>query len=161
MTDGSMSPSTCTGGIDKTIFEIYGSGPLSQALTEKIRSSGAEEYITLKGYRSDIERVFRDADLMLFLSEYESFGNVVVESILCGTPVIASDIPAMREIFRDYPVFLVSPDEDLPGQIADRLRDYSRLAEAVKAAEMNFRERFSEKAYINSLDKIYLSQWLT
>jgi glycosyltransferase involved in cell wall biosynthesis len=148
------------GRLDKTTFEIYGSGPLCQALTEKIRSRGAEGYITLKGYRSDIENVFRDANLLLFLSEYESFGNVVVESVLCGTPVIASDIPAMREIFRDYPVFLVSPEGDLPGKIAERLKDYGLLADAAMTAGMNFRKRFSEKAYISSLDKIYLSQWL-
>ncbi len=59
--------------LNRTTFEIYGTGPLSQALTDKIRSLEAEDYITLPGYRSDIENVFREADLLLFLSEYEIF----------------------------------------------------------------------------------------
>jgi glycosyltransferase involved in cell wall biosynthesis len=145
------------GKFKSATFEIYGSGPLFQPLIEKIRSPGAEDFISLKGYRSDIENVFREADLLLFLSEYESFGNVVVESILCGTPVIASDIPSMREIFRDYPLFLVSPDGDLCSQIAERLRDYDSLADQTMKAGLNFRERFSERAYINSLNQIYAS----
>lgn len=145
------------GRLKTTTFEIYGSGPLHQLLYEKIRSRGAEDYITLKGFRSDIENVFREADLLLFLSEYESFGNVVVESILCGTPVLAADIPSMREIFRDYPLFLVSTVGDLCGQIEARLLDYDSLADAAMTAGMDFRERFSEKGYINSVNQIYSS----
>ena len=142
---------------DYTSFEIYGSGPMHQILQERIGSHGAGSYITLRGYRRDIENVFREADLLLFLSEYESFGNVVVESILCGTPVIASDIPSMREIFRDYPLFLVSAGVDMCDQVAERLSDYGKLCEAATAARNSFRERFSEEAYINSIKDIYSS----
>lgn len=143
--------------LDGSLFEIYGSGPMERLLTAKIRSLGAESYISLKGYRSDIENVFRDADLLLFLSEYESFGNVVVESILCGTPVIASDIPSMREIFHDYPIFLVASGGDISGQVASRLIDYGNLAHAARIAGDDFRERFSESNYIRQLNRIYSS----
>ena len=56
---------------------------------------------------------------MMFLSEYELFGNAVVESILCGTPVIASDIPSLREIFRNYPQFLVPADGRMGSDILE------------------------------------------
>ncbi|MDI9533341.1 MAG: glycosyltransferase [Bacteroidota bacterium] len=143
--------------LDNTLFEIYGSGPLEQQLHDKITSLSAGSYIFLKGYRSDIENVFREADLTLFLSEYESFGNVVVESILCGTPVIASGIPSMQEIFRGYPVFLLSAEGDIAGQVIARLRDYETLLSAAGDACRDFRKRFSEEAYIKKLDAIYNS----
>ena len=142
---------------DGPVFEIYGSGPMESILAAKILSLGAGSYISMKGYRSDIDNVFRDADLLLFLSEYESFGNVVVESILCGTPVIASDIPSMREIFRDYPVFLVSSVGDISGEVASRLLDYGSLARAAGSAGDEFRKRFSENNYISQLNRIYSS----
>jgi glycosyltransferase involved in cell wall biosynthesis len=145
------------GRMANTLFEIYGTGPLDHLLSEKINGMGADSYISLKGYRSDIENVFRDAGLLLFLSEYESFGNVVVESILCGTPVIATDIPSMREIFRDFPLFLVSPEGDLCDEIAGKLKDYDKLSGAAEKAGINFRERFSEEAYIDSMNRIYTS----
>ena len=143
--------------LDNTLFEIYGSGPLEQQLHDKITCLSAGSYIFLKGYRSDIENVFREADLTLFLSEYESFGNVVVESILCGTPVIASGIPSMQEIFHDYPLFLLSTEEDIAEQVIARLRDYEALLSAAGNACRDFRKRFSEEAYIKKLNAIYTS----
>lgn len=143
---------------ERLTFEVYGTGPLRIPLGERIRKAGAENYISLKGFRSDIENVFRDADLLLFLSEFESFGNVVVECILCGTPVIASDIPSMREIFRDYPVFLVDSSGDLPCQIEERINKYEVLSDAAEKAGLSFRERFSGQSYIESMNIIY-STW--
>jgi glycosyltransferase involved in cell wall biosynthesis len=41
--------------------------------------------------------VYRRAALLLLPSEREGFGFPVLEAMACGTPVIASDIPALRE----------------------------------------------------------------
>ena len=143
--------------LDRTEFEIYGSGPLEEKLKEKITDLGASGYISVKGFRKDIENVYREADVFLFLSEYESFGNVVVESILCGTPVIAADIPSMREIFRDYPDFLVDAEGDLRQQIHKKLLDHDHLSGLALKASEDFRTRFSMKAHIAALGKIYSS----
>jgi glycosyltransferase involved in cell wall biosynthesis len=140
-----------------TEFEIYGSGPLDVALKLRIERLHAGNYIFLKGFRRDIENIYREADLLLFLSAHESFGNVVVESILCGTPVIASDIPSMREIFCDFPEFLVSSDGDLQQEVYERLLNYDMLCNLATEALRSFRARFSEESYINSLDTIYHS----
>lgn len=141
----------------ETLFEIWGSGPLREELRERIDRLDCGDFISLKGFRLDIENAYRGADLFLFLSEYESFGNVVVESILCGTPVLASDIPSMREIFRDYPEFLVKPGEDLCRQVCDRLNDYGRLRDLASGAEREFRKRFSTEGHIEALRLIYNS----
>jgi glycosyltransferase involved in cell wall biosynthesis len=42
--------------------------------------------------------VCRRAVLLLQTSEYEGFGLPVVEAMACGTPVVASDLPALREV---------------------------------------------------------------
>jgi glycosyltransferase involved in cell wall biosynthesis len=42
--------------------------------------------------------VYRRASLVLLPSEREGFGLPVVEAMACGTLVIASDIPALREV---------------------------------------------------------------
>lgn len=140
-----------------TVFEIWGSGPLGEELRERIDRLDCGDYVFMKGFRLDIENVYRGADLFLFLSEYESFGNVVVESILCGTPVLASDIPSMREIFRDYSGFLVKPVEDVCRQVCDRLNDYGRLLALASKAEKEFRKRFSTEGHIEALRLIYNS----
>lgn len=141
----------------ETRFEIYGVGPLYNSLEHHIISLSAGGYVFLKGFRSDVENIYRNADLLLFLSEYESFGNVVVESILCGTPVIVSDLPSMNEIFRDFPGFIVKTDGNLADNVIKKLQKKDELKELALRAHDQFADRFSVEAHMTHLDKIYKS----
>jgi glycosyltransferase involved in cell wall biosynthesis len=48
--------------------------------------------------RATLGAVYRRAALALLTSEREGFGLPIVESLACGTPVVASDIPVLREV---------------------------------------------------------------
>jgi glycosyltransferase involved in cell wall biosynthesis len=140
-----------------TVFEIYGSGPLREPLLKKIEILQASGFISLMGFRKDLGAVYSQADLLLFLSEYESFGNVVVESILHGTPVLVSDIPSMREIFSAFPELILNSEGNTTEQVIEKLGDMERLKKiAVEAREL-FRERYSAESHIKALGTIYSS----
>lgn len=47
---------------------------------------------------SELRALYSCADLFLFPSLYEGFGLPPVEAMKCGTVVVASDIPALREV---------------------------------------------------------------
>lgn len=143
--------------LPESVFEIYGWGPLRKSLESKIEEIKAGNFIFLKGFRQDIENVYRDADLLLFLSEYESFGNVVVESILCGTPALVTNIPSMREIFRDFPEFILDSNEGLFKAIYTNLLNINVLKERALLARRSFIHRFSTEVHIENLNKLYLS----
>jgi glycosyltransferase involved in cell wall biosynthesis len=51
--------------------------------------------------REVLAAVYRRATLVLLPSEREGFGLPVVEAMACGTPVIASDLPVLREVGGD------------------------------------------------------------
>jgi glycosyltransferase involved in cell wall biosynthesis len=141
--------------IPQTRFELYGEGSLKDSLQKQIVESGAKEYIQLKGFRRDIEKVYQEADLLLFLSEYESFGNVAVESILCGTPVITLPIPSMLEIFNGYPAFVLKETGDLNEEVYSKIKCLDELKKVATCARDNFLNRFTLAQHINSLEKIY------
>ena len=141
-------------GITAT-FEIYGTGPYEQELKKQIQASGFGDRIKLKGYKKEIEEVYKSADLLLFLSGYESFGNVVVESILCGTPVITFDIPSMKEIFKEYPEFLVENNEQYQKDIYDKVNKISFLKNVAVKASSDFSQRFGSISHISKLEAIY------
>lgn len=50
---------------------------------------------------ADIPALYRSADVFLHLSMLESFGNVFVEAIACGLPVVGHDTPRLRWIVGD------------------------------------------------------------
>ena len=136
-------------------FYLYGDGPLKEKLIEYVHSIRAEEYVFFKGFLRDISVAYHRADLMMFLSEFESFGNVVVESILCGTPVIASDIPSLREIFRNYPQFLVPTEDRMGSAILEKINDLEKLKRHVADAALEFRTRFSTEQHSDGLNSVY------
>lgn len=136
-------------------FEIYGEGPEESFIRKYITDNNADSFIVLKGYTSNPETVYQNADLLLFLSDYESFGNVVIESIICGTPVIAGEIESMIEIFRDYPDFLVRRDDNLAENIYDKLSTYKRLSELTEKARKSFLVRFAPENHDNLMATIY------
>jgi len=47
---------------------------------------------------SELVAWYKGAECLLFPSFYESFGLPAIEAMVCGCPVVASDIPALREI---------------------------------------------------------------
>lgn len=139
-----------------TVFNIYGEGVLKNDLAGYINKHNADNFIHLRGFRKDVEEIYREADLLMFLSEYESFGNVVVESILSSTPVIASPIPAMKEIFRDYPQFLLG-DEIIKWDIEvnEKIVHLETLKALAVKASKNFADKFGIKQHMNALTEIY------
>ena len=50
------------------------------------------------------------ATALLFPSKAEGFGLPAFEAALLGTPVVASDLPVLREFLEDFPVYLDSSD---------------------------------------------------
>ncbi len=58
-----------------------------------VAGRGTEEGRNVRslGYVADLERVYRAADATVLASQYEPFGLVGVESVLCGTPVVLAD----------------------------------------------------------------------
>src|SRR4029450_8172139 len=48
--------------------------------------------------RATLAAVYRRSALALLPSEREGFGLPVIEALACGTPVVASDIPVLKEV---------------------------------------------------------------
>jgi len=78
---------------------ILGEGPLRNALAEQARVLGIEDRLHMPGFVSSPERVLAHASLFVLSSRWEGFGNVLVEALATGTPVVSTDCPgAPRDI---------------------------------------------------------------
>ena len=64
------------------------------------------------GYRTDIEAAYQAADYTILASQYEPFGLVCVESILCGTPVVMSKNIGSAEIIGGSSNLFFEPNDE-------------------------------------------------
>ena len=81
---------------------IYGEGPEREKLNRLIKDLSLEEHVSMPGFSNDINTCFRASDLFILSSIWEGFGNVIVEAMAAGCPVIATDCRSgPREILED------------------------------------------------------------
>jgi glycosyltransferase involved in cell wall biosynthesis len=65
--------------------------------------------------RESLATLYRHAKLVLQPSDAEGFGLPIIEALACGAPIVASDIPVLREVGSDVTIF--APVGDAAGWI--------------------------------------------
>ncbi len=74
-------------------LEIYGEGECRDELIRQIHDVGADDYIFLKGFSSNIHEVMNDSMIYVSSSDWEGISNSLMESMAMGMAVIATDCP--------------------------------------------------------------------
>lgn len=81
---------------------ILGVGELSEATAEAVREAGLDGKVVMPGQVENPAPYYRSADLFVLSSDYEGFGNVLVEALACGLPVVSTNCPGgPAEILQD------------------------------------------------------------
>ena len=80
---------------------ILGEGERETEIRGQIARLGLADAVRLCGFQTNPWKYIARADAFVLTSHYEGFGNVIVEAMACGVPVIATASPGTREIVRD------------------------------------------------------------
>ncbi|HEY3885906.1 MAG TPA: glycosyltransferase family 1 protein [Vicinamibacterales bacterium] len=136
-------------------------GPFTAAQRIRARELGVLDAIAVLPFvdRVTLAAVYHRATVAMLPSEREGFGLPVVEALACGTPVVASDIPALREVGGDAvtfaPVGDISAWRDAVLGLADE-RDRDPAAwRARKAAGLARAAEFSWSRYADEVAAMY------
>jgi GalNAc-alpha-(1->4)-GalNAc-alpha-(1->3)-diNAcBac-PP-undecaprenol alpha-1,4-N-acetyl-D-galactosaminyltransferase len=79
---------------------LVGEGELHQALLAQAQASPFGSDIVFAGWSDDVAAHYRSSDLLVHASQYESFGNVLVEGFMCGLPAVCTPATgAYKEVF--------------------------------------------------------------
>ncbi len=74
---------------------------------------GVADKIIMPGFAKNPFPYYETADLFVLSSDYEGFGNVIVEALACGIPVVSTDCPSgPAEILSDDLFGLLAPVGD-------------------------------------------------
>jgi len=122
---------------------IAGEGPERPNLEAQIVRLGLQDRVRLLGAlpHAELPALYGAADAMVLASSREGWANVLLESMACGTPVVASNIWGNPEVVRE-PAAGVIADQNTPDGIAAGVR---RLFAALpdRAATRAYAELFS------------------
>jgi glycosyltransferase involved in cell wall biosynthesis len=77
---------------------ILGQGDQEAAVRALIADRGLDGCVHLCGFRRNPWSYMARADVFALTSRYEGFGNVLVEAMACGVPVVATSSPGTQEI---------------------------------------------------------------
>jgi len=86
--------------IPQVTLTIIGEGPLQSKLQKLATALGVENRVSIIGNISQTELVkyYNSADMLILPSAREGMPNVVLESLACGTPVIAAKAEGVEEL---------------------------------------------------------------
>ena len=116
---------------------ILGQGDAEMTLREQVVRLGLADAVVLCGFQRNPWKYIARADVFALSSRYEGFGNVLVEAMACGVPVVATSSPGTREI--------VSVGTD--GLLVDRHEPHALAAALERVlSDARFRERLSHGA---------------
>lgn len=117
---------------------LVGDGPEMTIICKLVQDLNLKEHVLLLGKQDNLEELYSISDLMLLLSQKESFGLVALEAMACGVPCIGTNIGGIPEVIID--------GEN--GFICE-LGDIETIAEKALSLLMNekMHDQYSENAY--------------
>ncbi|NOT47723.1 MAG: glycosyltransferase [Acidobacteria bacterium] len=122
---------------------LLGSGD-RQYLEKDIAELDLGQNVIFAGFRNDIPACMKAMDLLVHPSLSESFGQVIVEAMCVGTPVVATSVGGVPEIVENEKTGIVV-----------RPRDSNELYTAIKRLikDADLRSKFGEAGRESVLDK--------
>ncbi|WP_375495477.1 glycosyltransferase family 4 protein [uncultured Nostoc sp.] len=148
--------------VPNSYLVFAGEGLLREELEAKAETSGIKDRVRFIGFvnQSELPSIYRSADLFILPSEYEPFGVVVNEAMLCGCPVIVSDkVGAGYDLVRHGKNGFVYPCGDIDGLakiFKEILPDHERLQKMGNAATermQSWSPKESIEAIVQALEK--------
>lgn len=136
---------------------IAGSGPERGALQNRIDAVGLADRVRLLGAlpHVDLPRLYGAADASVLASSQEGWANVLLESMACGAPALASDIPGNTEVVRERAAGLILP-ANTPDGLAAAVRNLAQNP-PTRAETRRYAERFSWDATSTGQRQIFES----
>jgi glycosyltransferase involved in cell wall biosynthesis len=146
-----------------TAFLLVGPGEIPRAWTRLMRQLGVEDRFLKVGKvpQNELPAYYSACDLLVLpsVSRLEAFGLVLVEAMASGKPVVASDIPGVRDVVKDGVTgFLAEPfsAKSLAEKLNAIISNDELAAEMGRRARLHARENYCWKVIGDIIERVYM-----
>lgn len=132
---------------------IGGDGSEMSFLKEKVLSLGLSEWVNFTGYVRDVKSLLDLMDIGVLTSMSEGFPNSVLEYMMAGLPVVASNVGCVSEavFHKENGLLFESGDlQSLKSQLLLLINDKAMREQYGQSGKKMILEKFSENNMINS-----------
>jgi glycosyltransferase involved in cell wall biosynthesis len=136
---------------------IVGNGEKSEELRALVVELGLDDCITFLGPRTDAIDIIAAMDVFVSSSLWEGLPTVILEAMLLGTPVVATDIAGSRDLVIDGHTGLLAPPRDAAALAQAAIRQYCERerARAMSAAARRHIEQFTIREVAQAYGALY------
>lgn len=137
---------------------MVGGGPLSEELQDYAKKLGIAGKVFFLQRRQDVPEILKTSDCFILCSHYESFGVVLLEAMMAGVAVIATDAGGVSEIVEHEITGILIPKNDA-GALADAVIKIRNNPEyfrpIITRAKDNVINNFNIEKTIRAYEDIY------
>ncbi|WP_035178327.1 N-acetyl-alpha-D-glucosaminyl L-malate synthase BshA [Alkalihalobacterium bogoriense] len=137
---------------------LIGDGPETTVACKLVRELGIQDDVRFLGNQKHVAEILSISDLMLLLSEKESFGLVALEAMACGVPVIGTNIGGIPEVIVDGEtgyICEVGNVEQVSDKAISLLQDPDLHKQMSNQAQERVQHFFSSKKIVQQYESIY------
>jgi glycosyltransferase involved in cell wall biosynthesis len=119
---------------------------------------GLDDHLSFLTDRSDVDELYPACDVTVLTSRREGTPNVVLESMACGVPVIATDVADNALILDDASgggVVPLDDDEAMCARVSHLLEDEEALRESGLRARTTAAQRYSLARWASRIGSLY------
>lgn len=141
----------------KASLVILGEGSLRGDLERHARDLNISQDLMMPGFVENPWAYFSRSDVFVLSSTHEGFGNVLVEAMACGTPVVSTDCPSgPAEVLEGgrYGSLVAAGDYVAMAAAIGAMIDCPTPAEALRARATEFSVEAAVDAYLELLDSV-------
>ncbi len=139
---------------------LVGDGPEMTVVCKLVKKLNIGDKVLFLGKQDSVEELYSISDLMLLLSEKESFGLVALEAMACGVPCIGTNVGGIPEVIdhgQSGYICELGDIEDMSDKAIDLLQNSEKHQEFSEASVKLVREKFQATTIVKQYEDLYKS----
>lgn len=139
---------------------LVGDGPEMTVVCKLVKKLNIQDRVLFLGKQDSVEELYSISDLMLLLSEKESFGLVALEAMACGVPCIGTNVGGIPEVIvhgQSGYICELGDIDDMSEKAIELLRNSGRHQQFRDSSVNLVREKFQATTIVKEYEDLYKS----